>query len=501
MNRQNPLVKGTLILTITGLVTRLIGFYYRIFLSNKIGATQLGIYQMVFPLLVLAFALTSSGVQLVISRQVAACSLDNGSCKKNNSRQVLFIGLAISLSLAIPTAFLVREHAALLAGHFLGDTRCTSLIKIAAFAIPLSSIHMCVEGYYYGQRKSSVPALACLTEQLVRVFCVWLLCKIAVSEGREITVEIAMYGLVLGEAASALVSITALSFQKPLRFSSLSMDCTKSIFQDFFKQGIPLTANRVLLNSLQSLEALLIPIKLKAFGLTHTESLSLYGVLTGMAMPFIMFPSTLTNSISTMLLPTVANAQANHKESTLSKTAEYTLRFCLLLGIFCTGIFVFFGENIGIAVFNNETAGKMLKTLGWICPLLYISNTFASMIHGLGKTNLVFCINLLSLSLRILSVILFIPRYSILGYLWGMLFCHLLSATLYYLTLRKNIVFSFSAFNFLAKPGIAVILACIVGKILLNRMQLPNLPFLITVLAGCGILYVFAIFLFGCWHK
>lgn len=501
MNRQNPIVKGTLILTITGLITRLMGFYYRIFLSNKIGATQLGIYQMVFPLLVLAFALTSSGIQLVISRQVAACSLDAGVCKKNNSRQVLFIGLAISLSLALPIAFLVQWHAAFFANHFLGDTRCTSLIKIAAFAIPFSSIHMCVEGYYYGQRKSFIPAMACLTEQLVRVFVVWLLCKIAVTEGREITVEVAMYGLVLGEAASALVSITALSFDKPLHFSSFSADCTKTIFQNFFRQGIPLTANRVLLNSLQSIEALLIPVKLKAFGLSHTDSLGLYGVLTGMAMPFIMFPSTLTNSVSTMLLPTIANAQANHKESTLSRTAEYTLRFCLILGIFCTGIFVFFGKNIGIGVFNNETAGKMLQTLGWICPLLYVSNTFASMIHGLGKTNLVFSINLISLSLRILSVIFLIPKYSILGYLWGILFCHLLSTSLYYLTLRKNIAFSFSPLQFLLKPMLAIVVACIAGKSLLIITQIVTLPFLAVVLTGCGLLYLLEIFLFGCWHK
>lgn len=500
MNRQNPIIKGTLILTITGLLTRVIGFYYRIFLSNQIGASQLGIYQMVFPLLVLAFALTSSGIELVISRQVAASTVTQNSCKAGNRRQILHVGLLLSLFLSIPVAFLIHHFAAPLATRFLGDVRCASLLRIGAMAIPLSGIHMCVEGYYQGHRKSGIPATACLLEQLVRVFSVWLLCKIAHFEGKSLTVEIAMYGLVLGEAAAALTSLTALSFESHVRLSSYTKDCTKTILRSFTKQGIPLTANRVLLNTLQSLEALLIPLKLKDFGLSHTQSLGLYGILTGMAMPFIMFPSTLTNSISAMLLPTVATAQANHKKDTLSKTASYTLQFCLVLGIFCTGIFIAFGRQIGLAIFHNETAGKMLQTLGWICPLLYISNTFASMIHGLGKTSMVFLINLLSLSLRILVVLLLIPKYSLSGYLWGILFCYLLSTVLYYLTLRKHISFSLPAVTYILKPCLTIAALSLPGSFFL-RQKPVSIGSLILTLLLCGLLYLGVLFCLGCFKK
>ena len=59
MKRQkHPLIAGTLILTATGVVTRFIGFFYKIFLSRAIGAEGLGIYQMIFPVYGVCYALT-----------------------------------------------------------------------------------------------------------------------------------------------------------------------------------------------------------------------------------------------------------------------------------------------------------------------------------------------------------------------------------------------------------------------------------------------------------
>ena len=71
---KNKLVKGTFILTFSGLLSRFIGFFYRVFLSRAIGAEGLGLYQIVFPLYMLAYSITVSGIQTSISRLVSARS-------------------------------------------------------------------------------------------------------------------------------------------------------------------------------------------------------------------------------------------------------------------------------------------------------------------------------------------------------------------------------------------------------------------------------------------
>lgn len=63
MELHNPLIKGTFILTVTGLLTRFMGFFYRIFLSHTFGAVQVGLYQLIFPIYALGYSATCAGTR------------------------------------------------------------------------------------------------------------------------------------------------------------------------------------------------------------------------------------------------------------------------------------------------------------------------------------------------------------------------------------------------------------------------------------------------------
>lgn len=70
--KKNTLFAGTLLLTAAGFLSRILGFFYRIFLSRAIGAEGLGIYQMIFPVHGIAFALCAGPIQTSVSRLTAA---------------------------------------------------------------------------------------------------------------------------------------------------------------------------------------------------------------------------------------------------------------------------------------------------------------------------------------------------------------------------------------------------------------------------------------------
>ena len=57
--------KGTFLLTSAGLISRIMGFFYRIFLSHTIGAEGIGLYQLVVPLQHLVLAMTTFGLSLI----------------------------------------------------------------------------------------------------------------------------------------------------------------------------------------------------------------------------------------------------------------------------------------------------------------------------------------------------------------------------------------------------------------------------------------------------
>ena len=122
-----------------------------------------------------------------------------------------------------------------------------------------------------------------------------------------------------------------------------------------------------------------------SFGLTNSEALSIYGVLTSMALPFILFPSAITNSMAVLLLPTVAQAQADGNEGRISSMISMSLRYSCYMGVLCIGIFTIFGSQLGVGVFHDQNAGTFITILSWLCPFMYLATTMGSILNGLGK--------------------------------------------------------------------------------------------------------------------
>ena len=159
---KNKLVKGTFILTFSGLLSRFIGFFYRVFLSRAIGSEGLGLYQLVFPLCMLAYSITVSGIQTSISRLVSARS---ALSDQRSAHRVLLAGILLSLLLSIPVSAFLFFFCQPLSSIGLKTDKAADLIRIMAFAIPFGSFHACVDGYYFGLQKTVIPALRQLLEQ------------------------------------------------------------------------------------------------------------------------------------------------------------------------------------------------------------------------------------------------------------------------------------------------------------------------------------------------
>lgn len=408
---KNSLIAGTLLLTLAGFLSRVIGFFYRIFLSRTIGAEGIGIYQLIFPLLALSISLTSSGIQTAISKFAA----EKFAAKQSGEAYLcLYAGLFLSITASLLVCVFLCSNADLLAKSYLDEPRCAPLIRIMAYSLPFSAVHACANGYYYGTKKAAVPALSQLLEQLVRVASVYVICLIYTQNGTALSPEIAVWGIVCGEIFSALFCITVLPFQKQ-NGHFFGMLHNIALF------SLPLTANRVALNFFQSLEALMIPSRLRLFGYTQSEALSVFGILTGMALPMILFPNVLTSSASVMLLPAISEARARHDHALIVKAIKKTIESCMILGFMSTLAFLVSGRLIGTYIFQNTLAGTFICTLSWICPFLFLSTTLTSILHGLGKPTATFILNLLSSGIRILGIYAFVPVFGIRAYLMAML--------------------------------------------------------------------------------
>lgn len=486
MNIKNPVIKGAFILTLGGLITRLLGFFYRIFLSRTLGSTGMGLYQLSFTIIMFCFSLCCAGIQTIISKCIAESN-------KNNSKKILYSGISLSLTLSLLVSIIVYVNAGFISTYILQESKCFELIRYLCLSIPLSCLHSCINGYYFGRQKATIPAVSQLIEQLVRVTSVYIIWTVATSNGAEITPIIAVIGTILGELGAFLVCFLTLSLEKD-NSSKCSNAPTPQLISRIFKLSFPLTLNRVMLTGLQSVEAILIPFMLQRYGLTSNEALALYGVLTGMAISFIIFPSTAIYSLAVMLVPEVASS-CNSNCNSINRTTSTTLHFCTSMGILCTGIFISYGSTFGSIIFNNPHVGLFISVLAWLCPFMYVTITLSSILNGLGKTSTTFFLNIFGTCIKLIFIIFLVPRFGILAYMWGLLLSSIVETFLHFFYVKKHINICFNSKKWIVGPIFTVFISIGIAMFLEHWVLYFVIPTEIIRICICCVIIVI-VFLF-----
>lgn len=143
---RKEFIKGTLLLTGAGLFCRILGFFYRIYMSRTIGAEGLGLYNMIHPFFSIAFALCAGSIQTALSQYVAA--------NREKGWSVFLCGLALSLSLSVIPVLLLCKGKIFLASNVLSEPQAARYLPVLAVSVPFACLHACINGYYYGMNKA-----------------------------------------------------------------------------------------------------------------------------------------------------------------------------------------------------------------------------------------------------------------------------------------------------------------------------------------------------------
>lgn len=493
---KTQILRGTVILAAAGIITRILGLYNRVFLANTIGAGQMGIYQLIFPVFMVCNAVCCSGIETALSRLTAAYG---GQGRHGNIRRLVRIGVCTSMALACILAAGVYFLAGPVSIYILKEPGCKECLKVLAFVIPFSTAHSCVLGYFYGTKQTLVPGISQLIEQICRVSAIYIL-SVSLFYGSETGAVLAVWGMVAGDGISCIYTLISYKIHvKRLQARLEKKQANREnetasghfLFRQLMGDALPLTINRLSLTVLQSIESILIPSMLKLYYTASGEAMEIYGVVTGMAMPFITFPSTLTNALASMLLPTVAEAAAKNDYGLVKRAVSKSIHYCLLIGIFSMSIFVLYGNSLGMVFFKDEMAGQFLTSFALLCPFIYMSAALASVLNGLGKTRLTLLHNVLSVGVRIFCVVILVPKMGITGYFFGMLLASLLLCGLHTFRIFKLCGLFFSVMKSLVLPAICVSAAGYVSLAVYRYiLSAASLPQMAVLLIPCGCMAV-----------
>ena len=192
------------LLTLTGLGSQLVGFFYRVLLTRLAGAEVLGLYQLLLPVYGVLTALTAGGLTTGVSNLSAGYqALGDRRAVGQVRRQA--VGLFLALA-ALPCLCL-EVFSDPISVWILGDARTRLGLMLLAPCLVLTGVENLHKHYFYGVGKVTPAAVTELLEQLLRsalcLGCLVLL-RPATPEG---AVGAVVLGMALCETAAAATQL------------------------------------------------------------------------------------------------------------------------------------------------------------------------------------------------------------------------------------------------------------------------------------------------------
>ncbi len=493
---KGKIIKGAFILTGANIITRLLGFFYRVYMADLIGAEGMGLYQLIVPVYMLVWSISSSGFSTVISKLTA-----EDTAAGRNPVLILKLSALLSAGLGAVLGIGLYYNADFIAENILNDIRTALSLKLICFCFPFMALGSCIRGYFFGLQSSLPPAVSQVAEQITRMTVIFLVGNLLIPKGIEYACAAAVTGMCVGEVVSCCyILLSLLSKPKPERRKK-NRDII-SAYSLILAMVIPLTLNRLASSLLSAAENILIPLRLQAFGLSKTSAVSEFGRLSGMAVPLIMFPSSFLTAVSITIVPAISESFASGKARAIKSTAEKAVLFASVTGFGAAGLFLTLPNEISSLIYGGEAVGDILFMLGFLCPCMYLNVMMTGILNGLGEQFAIF-INGLAGSLICLAFVWFaIPELGIGGYIFGSFAAVFITSALNLYRVNKKSALSLNLTAYILKPLLSAALACLLCERLKSPAAfLPEKPAALMLCLAVGLSYTALLIITGAVKK
>ncbi len=392
------LFKAVFIITLFSILTRIFGFFIRIFMSRNLGAEIIGIYQISVSIASVFLTIVSSGIPLTISRLSAKYVAEK---KYANAHKIVTSGTILAAGLATAICVLTFVFKPLIINLSASSLVASVLIALLPTIIA-TALNVGFKGYLWGLQKHFENCLVDFIEQIIK----FVLMVILVLGSHSLEEGIINCALSISIACVIATLISMLFyFKNQGKFSN-----PKNFFKPLIKKSAPITFLRIVSSLAGMLISMIVPLRLVSAGYSSEQAVALFGIAMGMTLPLLYLPNTLVGSLCTALIPDLAKLKAEDNMQEFSCKVKTSLVFSVFISLLLVPCFISIGKEIGVFVFNNELSGQMLKNCALIMLPMGINDITSSVLNSLGYEVKSFK-HYVFASLFLMSSIIFLPKY------------------------------------------------------------------------------------------
>ena len=370
-NRQS-FIKGAILISLGGFISKLLGAIYRIPLTNFLGGEGMGIYQMVYPLYCILLTVSASGIPTGIARLISAGKAGAERQAFRLYGTIGIIGTIIMFFLSAPLAMVQTEPAIKM---------CCVMLCPSVFFVSVLSV---VRGYFQGKGNMYPTAVTEVTEQVVKVA---LGCVLAYIFRKNLALAVAstLLAVTVSEVvACALALIWYLKRRTKLPLFKVPAPPVSAIV----KYTIPLTLTAIALPVSQLLESIVAVRLLRSF---TGEATALYGIFSGCAVTIINLPVSVTYGLAAASVPQISPlAEAGDIEGAKNKAYKSLLITFAISAPSAIALYIFAPFAVNLIFSSLEAENKVLllqlvRIMAVNAVTLSLVQTSSACLTSLGK--------------------------------------------------------------------------------------------------------------------
>jgi len=423
---KHSLLKGTLMLTAVNLLLRFAGTTFQVWLCGRIGASGIGLLQLILSVNMLALTLGAAGGRTT-SMYLTAEAL--GRKRTADADRILsgcFI-YSILCSGAVSAALYALSPA--IAEHWIGTREALSALRTWAVFLPVICLTGVMTGYFTAANRIGTLAAVEVAEQLFSILVTALLLIIHSPVDR----SGACRTVVLGTCLGSVVTLTCLM----ALYSARGEDGDSSIptAGPILRCALPLAVADDLKAGISALENLMVPRRLALFtGIS--DPLASFGRVSGMVFPVLMLPAAILSSLAEVLIPELARCSAVGSRNRIRYLVRRNLRAALIYGLCCGGLLFLLADTLCKQLYPGEDIAPLMRRFSLLVPMLYCDLVADAMTKGLGQQAACARYSVISNVVDVGLMFFLLPRLGIDGYYISFALTHALN---FGLSLRKTL--------------------------------------------------------------
>ncbi|WP_245864038.1 stage V sporulation protein B [Paenibacillus donghaensis] len=432
MKKKQSFIQGTLILLAAGIINRMLGFITRIALPRIIGAEGVGLYQLAYPFFLVLITVITGGIPLAIAKMVAEAE---GEDRPDKSRQILRMGLTLSVGLATLFTLVALVGASWVSTTILTDSRVYYTFIAMTPMIGIVAVSSIYRGYFQGRQNMIPSAMSSILETMIRIFFMLWFSWLLLPKGIAYAAAGAMLGVTVGEVGGMLVllwqyfrtlhrdklentansPLTALT-ENPLIPSSPAPG-QPALLRRLLRISIPVTAGRLVGSFSYLLESIITVRSLALAGIAAAAATAQYGSLQGMVIPLLLLPGVLSSSLAVSLVPSLSEAAARKDLPTIHKRMHQALRLALVTGAPFAVVMYILAVPLCTLFYGNADTAPMLRMMAPFAVFLYVQAPLQAALQAMDRPGRALINNLIGAAVKIAIIMLLAsrPEYGIYG--------------------------------------------------------------------------------------